>query len=56
MLRDVFHFFKWMDCFCFTDSSKETKSQNPLDINFLSEVALHHTKMEYKYDMSTVNF
>lgn len=38
------------------DSSKRSSSQNPLDISFLADVALYHTKKENKYDMSTVNF
>uniref|UniRef100_K1S5G6 Protein pigeon n=1 Tax=Magallana gigas TaxID=29159 RepID=K1S5G6_MAGGI len=37
-------------------SSKRSSSQNPLDISFLADVALYHTKKENKYDMSTVNF
>ncbi|XP_062594543.1 protein pigeon-like isoform X3 [Saccostrea cucullata] len=38
------------------DTTKQTHTQNPLDVNFLSDVALYHTKKENKYDMSTVNF
>ncbi|XP_061187577.1 protein pigeon-like isoform X1 [Saccostrea echinata] len=38
------------------DTTKPTHTQNPLDVNFLADVALYHTRKENKYDMSTVNF
>ncbi|KAJ8301716.1 hypothetical protein KUTeg_020703 [Tegillarca granosa] len=30
--------------------------RSPIDIDFLEDVALHHTRMEAKYDLNTVNF
>lgn len=40
----------------FVENSKQTHDQSPSDVNFLADVALYHTKVDNKYDMSTVNF